>query len=320
MPSRFRQVDLRNLKRVSIAERGGSVSLEKFVNPYEPGAEVDRLFAAIPDLFSGADLKRAIAAVVGAAAGRRTVLLMFGAHLVKCGLSRLLIDLLDRRAVTAVAMTGAGAIHDFEIAMWGRTSEDVQRRIEDGTFGACGETADAMNGAAVAGRHDGLGLGETLGRALVESRAPNLDSSILARAYAAGVPATVHVALGTDIIHEHPSADGAALGETSLADFRILCAVVEGLGRGVVLNVGSAVILPEVFLKALSVARNLGSSVEEMTAVSMDMNEPYRALTNVVTRPTAQSGVGITLRGRHEFLFPLFWAGVVRGMSQTPER
>jgi hypothetical protein len=320
MPSRHRQADVRRLRTVSIAERGGSVSVERFVSAYEPGPEIDRLLATVPDLFSGADLKRAIAAVVDAAAGRRSVLLMYGAHLVKCGLSRLLIDLVERGVVTAVATNGAGAIHDFEIAAWGRTSEDVGAGLRDGTFGACGETADAMNEAAAAGRRDGLGYGESLGRALVERGAPNLDASILACAYAAGIPATVHVALGTDIIHEHPSADGAALGETSLTDFRILCAVTEGLSRGVVLNVGSAVILPEVFVKALSVARNLGSRVENLTAVSMDMNDPYRVLANVVERPTAQSGMGITLRGRHEFLFPLFCAGVVRGVcrSQRP--
>ncbi len=312
MASRFEQIDLSSLKRISIRERGGTVSVESFVDPFDPGEETDLLLKTVPDLFAGADFRKAVSAVASSAAGGGTVLLMMGAHLIKCGLSRLLIDLMERRLVTAVAMNGAGAIHDFEIAKWGVTSEDVGTRLEDGSFGMCADTADAMNEATVDGAERAEGLGETLGRRLVEDGARNASSSILARAYELSVPLTVHVGIGTDIIHQHASADGAAIGATSLRDFRTLAAVVSRLSGGAVINVGSAVLLPEVFLKALSIARNLGHAGEAFTTVSMDMNEPYRAMTNVVRRPTAAAGTGVALRGRHELLFPLFWASVRR--------
>ena len=291
------------------------MSVEDFVDPFDPGEEIDRFLGAVPSLLSGADLRTAVGAVVAAAKVGKTVLVMFGAHFVKCGLSRLLIDLMNRGAVTAVATNGAGAIHDVEIAMWGVTSEDVARRIEDGSFGMCTETADFMNEAAASGAREGEGFGEAVGRAVTEQAAPNVETSILAAACGLGLPATVHVALGTDIVHQHASADGAAIGETSLADFRILANVVSGLDGGVVVNIGSAVVLPEVFVKALSVARNLDGAARGFTAIAMDMNEPYRAMSNVVGRPTAGSGVGIALRGRHELLFPLFWAAVRRGLA-----
>ena len=290
--------------------------MDQFVAAQEVGPEIDRLLAVVPNLLSGAEFKTAVSSVAEAAVKGRAVVAMFGAHVVKCGLSRLMIDLMRRGIVTAVATNGAGAIHDFEIAAWGKTSEDVAARIRDGTFGMCLDTADAMNEAVTKGRGDGLGFGESIGRALAEMGAPHADASILASAYELGVPATVHVAVGTDIVHEHASADGAAIGETSLRDFRILAAVVAGLDHGVVLNIGSAVILPEVFLKALAVARNLGHAGGPFTAISMDMNEPYRAMVNVVGRPTTESGVGIALRGRHEILFPLFWAAVVREVGR----
>lgn len=312
MASRFDKIDLSSLKRVSIEERGGTVSVESFVDPFDPGDETERLLETIPDLFSGADFRSAVKAIARSSAEGRTVILMLGAHLIKCGLSRLLVDLVERGIVTAVAMNGAGAIHDFEIAKWGVTSEDVGSGLEDGSFGMCADTADAMNAATVEGAHRGEGLGETLGRRLVEDDCPNAASSILARAYALNVPVTVHVGVGTDIIHQHASADGAAIGVTSLRDFRTLAAVASGLDGGAVINVGSAVLLPEVFLKALSIARNLGHAKGGFTTLSMDMNEPYRAMVNVVRRPTATSGTGVALRGRHELLFPLFWAALRR--------
>ncbi len=315
MPSRFQQADLTRLRRVSIHDRGGTVTIERFVDPFEPGPDIDRLVDTVPDLFAGADFKVAVAALAESARKGKAVLVMFGAHFVKCGLSRLLIDLMEKGIVTAVATNGAGAIHDFEIAMWGATSEDVAAGLADGMFGMCAETADGMNEAAIVGWREGLGLGESLGRALADRGAPNVGTSILGRAHELGIPATVHVALGTDIIHQHPSADGGALGETSLVDFRVLAEIVRELDGGAVVNIGSAVVLPEVFLKALAVARNLGGARGPFTAVGMDMNEPYRMMTNVVGRPTTQCGVGIALRGRHELLFPLFWAALVRELA-----
>ena len=312
MPSRYPEIDPTKLALTSIAERGGLVHVESFVQPELPGEGFDRLAAMIPDLFGGSDFHEAWRAVVAAKSGGRGVLVMFGAHFIKCGLSRLLIDLMERGVVTAVAMNGAGAIHDYEIAMFGLTSEDVAARLPDGSFGMCAETADGLNGAVSAGHAEDLGFGESVGRVLAE--APHADASVLAAAHRLGIPATVHVAMGTDIVHQHASADGAAIGSTSLRDMRIMSRVLTDVDDGVVMNIGSAVILPEVFLKALSMARNLGSAAGRFTAVSMDMNEPYRALMNVVRRPTAQEGTGLALRGRHELLFPLFWSAVVRGL------
>jgi hypothetical protein len=314
MPSRFREVSLSEIKRVSIEDRGGTIHLDDFVRPRDPGPEIDRFLELVPNLFGGRDFREAVGALARAARDDRTIVVMFGAHVVKCGLSRLVIDLMERGAVSALATNGAGAIHDYEIAMWGVTSEDVGAGLGDGSFGMCAETADGMNGAAVEGAAIGLGLGESLGRALVEGGAPHADASILARAHELGIPVTVHVAVGTDIVHEHASADGAAIGKTSLTDFRILAEVVRHLEGGAVVNIGSAVILPEVFLKALAIARNLGGA-RSFTAVSMDMNEPYRAMVNVVSRPTAEAGLGLALRGRHEVLLPLLWAALVRELG-----
>jgi len=310
MPSRHKEADLSRLRRVSIEERGGLIDIGSFVTPSEQVPDIAGLLDVVPDLFAGTDFRRAVGALARAADEGKTVLVMFGAHVVKCGLSRLLIDLMKRGVVTAVATNGAGAIHDFEIAMWGRTSEDVGKHLEDGTFGMCSDTADAMNLCASRGASEGEGFGESLGRELAVRPAPNLDASILGSAYELGIPATVHVALGTDIVHEHASADGAAIGDTSLRDFRILADVVGKIEGGVVVNIGSAVILPEVFLKAISVARNLGGASGAFTAIGLDMNEPYRATLNVVGRPTAEHGMGIALRGRHEILLPLLWAAV----------
>ncbi len=315
MPSRFPQVDLSKIRRVSIEDRGGTIGVDRFVEPLEPGPEFDRFLKLVPDLFEGRDFRAAVTAIGKAARAGKTIVVMFGAHVVKCGLSRLLIDLMERGVISALATNGAGAIHDYEIAMWGVTSEDVEAGLEDGTFGMCAETADGMNAAAARGRDEGLGLGESLGRALADAGAPNRGASILTRAHDLEIPVTVHVAIGTDIVHEHASADGAAIGETSLTDFRILAEIVGTLDGGAIVNVGSAVILPEVFLKALAVARNLGRA-RTLTAVSMDMNEPYRAMANVVSRPTAEAGLGIALRGRHEILLPLLWAALVRELGR----
>ena len=315
MPSRHNEVDLTKLRRVSMEERGGLIGVGSFVRPGDAPPDVDALMEVVPDLFAGADFRRAVDSLVTAARGGKTVVIMFGAHVVKCGLSRLLIDLMERGVVSAVATNGAGAIHDFEIAMWGRTSEDVAVHLADGTFGLCADTADAMNDAVTRGHGEGLGFGESIGRGLVEAGAPHLDASVIGRAHELGLPATVHVGMGTDIVHEHASADGEAIGGASLRDFRILADVVSRLGSGVVVNIGSAVILPEVFLKVLAVARNLSGRADAFTAIGMDMNEPYRASLNVVGRPTAEGGMGIALRGRHELMVPLLWAAVRRGLE-----
>jgi len=322
MTTRYREIDLSGLKTVSITERGGLVNVDSFVRADEPGEGLERFLETVPDVLAGADLRGAVEAVGSVVERDGTVVLMMGAHVVKCGLSRLVIDLMERGIVAAVATNGAGAIHDAEIALWGVTSEDVAARLADGTFGACRETADVLNGAARTARDEGLGFGEALGRAIATAGAPHLDASILGRAWELGVPVTVHVALGTDIVHEHASADGGAIGDASLRDFRILAETVAGIDGGAVVNIGSAVILPEVFLKTLAIGRNLGRIRGDFAAVSMDMNEPYRTMMNVVRRPTAQSGMGFALRGRHELLLPLFRGALVRYLSargKTPD-
>jgi len=240
-----------------------------------------------------------------------------GAHVVKCGLSPVIIDLMERGIVTALALNGAGAIHDVELALAGATSEDVAAGLRDGSFGMVRETADFLNAAAsrVFEAKD-AGFGALLGRAVVDNRLPNRQWSLLATGWRLSIPVTVHVAIGADIVHMHPSADGAAIGRASHNDFRLLAAVLSGLSGGVYMNVGSAVLLPEVFLKAFTVAQNLGANVHDFMTVNLDMNVHYRATENVVRRPPLVGGRGITLVGRHEVLIPLIAQAVVEMLAQ----
>jgi hypothetical protein len=240
------------------------------------------------------------------------VVVMCGGHVIKVGVSPCLVSLLAHGLVTHVAMNGAAAIHDVEIARIGRTSEDVEANLHQGTFGMVDETGEFMNGAMAEGARRGEGLGECWGRAVEEERAPHRDVSLLAAAWRAGVPATVHVAIGTDTIHHHPRCDGAALGETTLRDFRIFAATLAEARGAVVLNFGSAVLMPEVFLKALSVARNLGADLSDLTTVNFDQIQHYRPRVNVVERPTrGAGGHGYAITGHHEILLPLFAAAVL---------
>ncbi|HET9232960.1 MAG TPA: hypothetical protein VFP10_02330, partial [Candidatus Eisenbacteria bacterium] len=244
------------------------------------------------------------------------VLALMGGHVIKTGCSPVLIQLLEAQAVRAVAMNGAAAIHDYEAARFGQTSEDVEASLGAGSFGMAAETATGMNAVTRLAAEEKLGLGEALGRALQGDDAPHRNLSVLAATYRLGLPATVHVALGTDILHQHPSADGAAIGETSLRDFRILAALLEDFRGGVALHFGSAVILPEVFLKAFSIAANLGKDLTGITTINFDFIRQYRARMNVVERPTAGGrGVGLELVGHHEILLPLFAAGILRGLE-----
>jgi hypothetical protein len=238
-----------------------------------------------------------------------------GAHPIKVGLSPLVVDLLARGVVSAVALNGACLVHDYELAASGATSEDVAEQLSDGTFGMAEETGRFLNEAAREGAAAGRGLGEAVGRKILAAGLPYGSLSILAAAARLDVPATVHVALGTDIVHMHPAADGAAIGETSLRDFRILAGVATGLEGGAFVNLGSAVILPEVFLKALNLARNTGHVVRDLLTLDMDFQRQYRPLTNVVTRPTRDGGRGIHLTGHHEIMFPLLCAAIARELG-----
>ncbi len=314
VPSDFEEMDLSRVRTNSIRERGSVVTIRDFGDPASiAGAASPAGAAPLSDEAARGIETLARSIRESAAAGDREIVWMMGAHVVKCGLSRYVIDLLRRGCVTAVAMNGAAAIHDFEIAAFGETSEDVARNLDRGVFGFARETAEGCFEAVRRGREEGRGLGESLGRALDGGPAPHAAYSILAAASRLGVPVTVHVAIGTDIIHQHPSFDGAAWGELSARDFRIFAARVERLGRagGVAVNAGSAVICPEVFLKAFSVARNLGAPFDRLVTANLDMIQHYRPRTNVLARPSGFGGLSVAITGRHEAVIPLLHSLVV---------
>jgi deoxyhypusine synthase len=301
---------------VPLARRRSRVAAEALGRPARSGLTVRALVAGLPDILAARDFRLGVARIANAIRRRRPVVLGMGAHAIKVGLSPLIVDLIARGRLAAVAMNGACVVHDFELAAVGRTSEDVGPGLERGLFGMARETGEFVNRAVRDGVAAGLGLGRALGDAIVRARLPFRRHSILAAAATAGIPATVHVAIGTDIVHMHPSADGGAIGTGSLRDFRLLAAVVARLGGGVYLNLGSAVVLPEVFVKALNLARNVGHPVRGLTTMDMDFNRHYRPSVNVVGRPTAGGGVGIQLTGHHEIMFPLLWAAVEDALAR----
>jgi hypothetical protein len=304
------------VRTVPVARRANKVSAGEFAHP--PGD--DRSFAAfldsLPDVLVARDFRAVVDAIVSAAARHRGVIVMLGGHVVKTGLAPLLLDLMRRGVITHVAMNGSAAIHDYEMARFGATSEDVAAGLRDGTFGMAEETGREMNAAFTSGMHAGHGMGEALGRALAaRSDLTNSELSILLGAFQLGVPTTVHAALGAEIIHQHPTANGAAIGDTSHRDFRRLAALCADIDDGgVVLNLGSAVIMPEVFLKALTIARNLNAGrPQNFVSVDLDMQRHYRPRMNVVQRPTLHSGKGYEITGHHEIMVPLLaWAVVER--------
>jgi hypothetical protein len=311
----YREADFARLKTVPIAQRANKVDSSLLAHP--PGA--DRSFAAfwaaLPSILAAKDARYLVDQIV-AATGRRAIVVMLGGHVIKVGLGPLLIELMRRRAITHIAMNGSAAIHDFELAAYGGTSEDVAAGLGDGSFGMAEETGRDMNAALAAAAGRQQGAGEALAEALrARDNPPGRAVSVLVACAELGVPVTVHAAVGAEIIHQHPSADGAALGATSHRDFKRLAGVLPDLdGGGVVLNLGSAVVMPEVFLKALTVARNLhGGKPTNFTACDCDMQRHYRPRVNVVERPTLAGGRGIQLTGHHEILFPLIgWAVLSR--------
>lgn len=300
------------LTTASLKDRLSKVTLEDFGDPWKPGRTLRDFLDGLPGILAAQQLRHAVSAVVDAVRGDRTVLLGMGAHPIKVGLNPVLVDALERGIFTGLAMNGAGIIHDVEIALAGKTSEDVAAHLGVGQFGNARETAEFIHGTVKRAFEAGdIGLGTGVGQRLLEEDAPYAHCSILAAAARCGVPVTVHVALGTDIIHMHPDMDGAAMGALSHRDFRLFSRLVSTLEGGVFINLGSAVVLPEVFLKALSVARNLGFSLGGITTVNMDFQRHYRPQVNVVERPTAGSGRGISLIGHHEIMFPLLMAGII---------
>ncbi len=311
MTRRLPRIDRGKVRTVPARGRPSKVERAAEAVPHRAGASLAEFLDDLPGLLGAADLKQAIDATARAKRRGKVVLWGFGAHPIKVGLAPVVVDLMERGFVSGLMMNGAGCVHDLELAMMGRTSEDVAPALDDGTFGMARETAEALNGAIAAGNDDGLGMGAAVGRAIQEGRYAHKGRSVLASAWRLDVPVTVHAAIVTDIHHMHPSADGAALGATSYRDFETLARLVAALEGGVLFNIGSAVILPEVFLKALALARNLGFKVEKFTTVNLDFIRHYRPTVNVVERPTRLGGRGISLVGHHEILVPLIAAGLV---------
>ena len=294
------------MRTVPIARRPNKVRAEEFAKPPGNDGSFAAFLDALPDVLAARDFL-ALARAIANAAGKRGVVVMVGGHVVKTGLAPILIDFMRRGIITHLAMNGAAAIHDYEITRWGGTSEDVQAGLRDGTFGMADETGREMNEAFIRGQHEHWGMGESLARALGAAELLHPELSLLASAHDLGVPLTVHAAIGAEIIHQHPAASGAAIGDTSHRDFRRFAASLPSLhDGGVVLNLGSAVILPEVFLKALTIARNLGDGKPTgFTAADLDMLRHYRPHVNVVQRPTVEGGRGYEITGHHELMVPL---------------
>jgi len=304
-------IDFSRLKTYSLTERQSKVSVDDFAVAARPGMSVRQLIASLPRQLAGSDFPRLLARLAEAIRGGRPVLLGMGAHVIKVGLNPVLIDLLERGLISGIALNGAGIVHDSEIALAGRTSEDVAAALGEGAFGAARETGEYINQAIVDGARRGVGIGRAVGEMLLQRRAPFRRLSLLARACQLDIPVTVHVAMGTDILHIHPAADGAAIGAAGHHDFRLFCALVANLEGGVYLNFGSAVILPEVFLKALTAVRNLGHPVRRFTTANFDFIRHYRPSVNVVQRPTLEGGEGFHFAGHHELMLPLLAAALL---------
>jgi len=309
--SRYPEADLTRLQRTHIAQRRSKVDAARSARPAQTPESFDAFWDGLPDLLAARDLRSLARAIVAARAQERPVVWMFGAHVIKVGLAPLLRQLIDADLATCFAVNGAFAIHDAELALWGETSEDVAAELHRGRFGMVAETTQFLNAATREAAERDEGLGEAVGRNLVASGAPGSPLAVLGHCYARAVPATVHVAIGTDITHQHPEFSGAAAGAASARDFRILAAHLGALQGAVVLNVGSAVVMPEVFLKACSVAINLGAEPTGLVTATLDFTRHYRPSENVVRRPPGAGGTGHYLVGHHEILLPLLVQGVL---------
>jgi hypothetical protein len=320
--SQHKRADLSKVKTISIRKRKSKVTPADFAKVFDGrNGSFSTFVDSLPRILVAEDLRSLVDDITVARRKNKPVILMMGAHVIKVGLSPLLIDLVKRNIITAVAMNSAAAIHDVETAMWGQTSEDVAVSILDGSFGMARETGELINHTLKdAFRDSDMGYGEALGRKLLDLDAPHASVSLLAACYSLNIPVTVHAAIGTDIIHQQPTMDGAATGELTFRDFKSLAETCKGLvGGGVVLNVGSAVIMPEVFLKALTVARNLGAKAKGFTTAVFDMNVHYRPTMNVRLRPTQDGGRGLYFTGHHEIMIPLLAAMVKARISTNEE-
>lgn len=313
---KFEPLDFSKIQTYPVVERANKVNAAAFATPSTAGGSLRGFLDGLPDFLAVQDLRKIVTAVAAAVRNQRPVVLMMGAHSIKVGLNPIFVDAMRRGILNAIAFNGAGAIHDFELCYQGETSEDVQRGLDDGSFGMVDETGRRMNAALAEGVAQGLGAGRALGEAARAAKFPNLSLSIMATAAELDIPVTVHIAVGTDIIHQHPTTNGAVLGEATYRDFQTFAAVCAQLEGGVVLNIGSAVIMPEVFLKALTIARNLGHKVEHFTTATFDMTRHYRPTENVQRRPTKLGGQGFYLVGHHEIMIPLLFAAITEELAR----
>jgi hypothetical protein len=306
----MKKIDTSKIKTYSLKSRESKVRINDFAKPHIKGGAFKDFFSSLPNILASKNLKEVAAAVVQARKAQRPVMLGMGAHSIKVGLNPVIIDLMERGVITGIALNGAGIIHDFELAFIGQTSEDVDKEILSGAFGMADETGSMLN-EAIKSAEAGEGIGAAVGRMIQSGDFPYKDKSLLAAGFRKGVPVTVHVAIGTDIIHMHPSFDGRATGAGAQNDFLTFCSLVSELEGGVYINLGSAVLLPEIFLKAVTLCRNLGNPLKHFTTVNMDFVQHYRPNTNVVRRPTQGGGKGYAITGHHEIMFPLLAAAII---------
>ena len=314
--TRVRPLDNSRLKTSSILKSRRKVNIKVFAQPISEEAKFSEFWEhCLPKILAGQNLRILAEKIVQAHLSKKMVILGMGAHPIKVGLSALIIELMKRGIVNAIAGNGALAIHDFEIALAGQTSEEVEKGLEDGSFGVSKETAQAFKKVSETCAKQEIGFGEALGKLILSENLPYQRLSLFANAVQLGIPATVHIAIGTDIVHIHPGLNGAGLGRGSLYDFRIFARSVSGLEKGVYINFGSAVIMPEVFLKALSLARNLGYRIEDFTTANLDFITHYRPRVNVLERPTRKAGSAINIIGHHELVFPLLFGGILNRLK-----
>lgn len=311
----IRPIDLNEISTYELASRPSKVTVENFATPVGDGESVNGFLSKLPDVLAVRSLREVAARIRRAKELGKPVIWGIGGHVIKCGLSPIIIDLMRRGFVSAIAANGSVLVHDTEIALVGSTSEDVDATLGKGDFGAARETGEILNAAAKRGQIDKIGLGEAMGRELSAMTPQNADKSLLCAAYDAKIPFTAHLTIGADIGHFHASCDGAALGATSHTDFKLFCSLVREMnGGGVYLNFGSAVTMPEIFLKAVTVVRNLGHALNDITTANFDFIQQYRPLTNVVRRPTANgAGRGYAITGHHELTLPLLAAQIICG-------
>jgi hypothetical protein len=312
---KYKPISLKDVKTCKLRSRKSKVQLDRVGKAFS-GGSLKSFLSSLPDILAVKDFRSVVEAVVKARKNDKPVILGMGAHPVKVGLSPIIINLMENSVITAVAMNGACIVHDFELSLMGHTSEDVDIELCKGTFGMAEETGRDLNRAITAGVKKGFGIGRSVGEYILKGKANYKGLSILSAASQLNIPATVHVALGTDIIHMHPAADGRSIGEGSLRDFRLFSSVVSDLKGGVYINLGSAVIMPEVFLKAIAVTRNLKYDVKDFTTVNMDFIQHYRARENVLRRPVLSGGRSYALTGHHEIMFPLLAAVVMEEIKK----